>query len=157
MRPANPDAAASPQPRAMTAEGAGGTAPGAVNVVTIHPRRQDTRDRAQSWLRNAMIALAVLAAAAAAVSWDAQYVLVRAVKHNTPIAALEAGIPEMGALIFAALGIAVALHGKHAIRALVLNIACVGTSLAMNALASARGWQDLGMRCTTRSPATTSY
>ena len=46
------------------------------------------------------------------------------------IAALEAGIPDVGALIFAALGIALALHGKRAIRARTLNVACVGISLA---------------------------
>ena len=107
--------------------------------------RHATRDRAQSWLRNAMIALAVLASAAAAVSWDAQYVLVKTVKHTPAIAALEAGIPDVGALIFAALGIALALHGKRAIRARTLNVACVGISLAMNALASAPGWRDLAI------------
>ncbi len=50
--------------------------------------------------------LAILAAAAAAVSWDAQYVLASHVKHTPAIATLEAGIPDAGALIFAALGIA---------------------------------------------------
>ena len=59
---------------------------------------REISDRAQTWLRNAMIALAVLATAAAVVSWDAQYVLVRAVKHSTPVTALEAGIPDVGAL-----------------------------------------------------------
>jgi hypothetical protein len=92
-----------------------------------------------------MIALAVLAAAAAAVSWEAQYVLVKTVKHAKIIAALEAAIPDVGALIFAALGIALALHGKRAIRARTLNVACVGISLAMNALASAPGWRDLAV------------
>jgi len=92
-----------------------------------------------------MTALAILAVAAAAVSWDAQYVLVRAVKHDRIVAALEAGIPDVGALIFAALGIALALHGKRAIRARSLNVACVGISLAMNALASAPGWRDLAI------------
>ena len=93
-----------------------------------------------------MLALAVLAVAAAAVvSWDAQYVLVRAVKHNPAVAALEAGIPDIGAVIFAALGIALALHGRRAVRARTLNIACVGISLAMNALASAPGWRDLAI------------
>jgi hypothetical protein len=92
-----------------------------------------------------MAALAVLAVAAAAVSWDAQYVLVQAVKHNTAIATLEAGIPDVGALIFAALGIALALHTKRAVRARALNVACVGISLAMNALASAPGWRDLAI------------
>ena len=92
-----------------------------------------------------MAALAVLAAAAAAVSWDAQYVMVGMVKHNPAIAALEAAIPDVGALIFAALGIALALHGKRAIRARTLNIACVMVSLAMNALAAAPGWHDLAI------------
>ena len=105
----------------------------------MRPTGRDTRDQARAWLRNAMIALAVLAAAAAAVSWQTQYVLVRAVKHAKGIAALEAGIPDVGALIFAALGIALALHGRRAIRARTLNVACVGISLAMNALASAPG------------------
>ncbi len=111
----------------------------------MRPTGRDPRDRAQAWLRNAMTALAVLAAAAAAVSWDAQYVLVRSVKHAKVIAALEAGIPDVGALIFATLGIALALHGKRAIRARTLNVACVGISLAMNALASAPGWRDLAV------------
>jgi hypothetical protein len=69
-----------------------------------------------------MIALAVLAGAAATVSWDAQYVMVGHVKHNAPVAALEAGIPDVEALIFAALGIALALHGKPAIRARVVSL-----------------------------------
>jgi hypothetical protein len=114
-------------------------------VISIGLPSREISDRAQTWLRNAMIALAVLAAAAAAVSWDAQYILVRAVKHSTPVAALEAGIPDVGALIFAALGIALALHGKRAIRPRALNVACVGISLAMNALASAPGWRDLAI------------
>jgi hypothetical protein len=92
-----------------------------------------------------MTALAVLAAAAAAVSWDAQYILVRHVKHTPVIAALEAGIPDIGALIFATLGIALALHAKRAMRARALNVVCIGISLAMNALASAPGWRDLAI------------
>jgi len=70
-----------------------------------------------------MAALAVLAAAAAAVSWDAQYQMVRSVKHAPVIAALEAGIPDVGALIFASLGIALALHAKRALRARMLALA----------------------------------
>ena len=119
--------------------------PRPVKVLNVKLTGRDPSDRAQAWLRNAMIALAVLASAAAAVSWEAQYVLVRSVKHNTPIAAMEAGIPDVGALIFAALGIALALHGKRAIRPRTLNVACVGLSLAMNALASAPGWRDLAI------------
>ena len=119
--------------------------PGTVRVIDMRPAGRHARDRAQAWLRSAMAALAVLAAAAAAVSWDAQYVLVRAVKHNPAVAALEAGIPDVGALVFASLGVALALHGKRAIRARVLNVACVGISLVMNALASAPGWRDLAI------------
>jgi len=89
--------------------------------------------------------LALLAAAAAAVSWQAQYILVLSVKHARAIAALEAGIPDAGAVIFAALGVALALHGKRALRPRVLNAACIGISLAMNALAAARGWRDLAI------------
>ena len=99
-------------------------------------------DTGRAWLRNAMAALAVLAAAAAVVSWDAQYVMVRQVKHVPVISALEAGIPDAGALIFAALGIALALHGRRALRPRTLNVACVGLSLAMNAMAAGSGWRD---------------
>jgi hypothetical protein len=119
--------------------------PGAVRVIGLKPAIRQASDRAHAWLRGAMTALAVLAVAAAAVSWDAQYVLVRTVKHSEVIAALEAGIPDIGALIFAALGIALALHRKRAIRPRTLNVACVGISLAMNALASAPGWRDLAI------------
>jgi hypothetical protein len=102
-------------------------------------------DRALAWLTSAVVALAVLAAAAAAVSWDAQYTLVLAIKGFPAIAALEAGIPDVGAVIFAALGIALALHGRRAIRVRALNVACVGISLAMNALAAGAGWRDLAV------------
>jgi hypothetical protein len=119
--------------------------PGPVRVIDTAVAGRHARDRAQVWLRGAVIALGVLAAAAAAVSWDAQYVLVASVKRNMVVAGLEAGIPDVGALIFAALGVALALHGRRAIRARVLNVACVGISLAMNALASAPGWRDLAI------------
>jgi hypothetical protein len=102
-------------------------------------------DRARGWLGGAMGALAVLAAAAAVVSWDAQYDLVLAIKGVPSVAALEAGIPDVGAVIFAALGIALALHGRRAIRPRGLNVTCVGISLAMNALAAAPGWRDLAV------------
>jgi hypothetical protein len=114
-------------------------------VRRVNVKLSGTPDRAGAWLRGALAALAVLALAAAVVSWDAQYVLVRAVKHGRVVAGLEAGIPDVGALIFATLGIALALHGKRAIRPRGLNIACVAISLAMNALASAAGWRDLAI------------
>jgi hypothetical protein len=102
-------------------------------------------DRAATWLRGALAGLAVLAVAAAVVSWDAQYVMVASIKHYPAIAGLEAGIPDVGALIFAALGIALAMHGKRAIRARGLNLACVSISLAMNALAATPRWRDLAV------------
>ena len=101
-----------------------------------------TQDRASRWLRNAMLALGLLAACAAVVSWTAQFRLVYAVKHLALIAALEAGIPDGAAFIFASLGIALALHGRRAVRPRVLNVAAVGVSIFMNAIAAAPGWRD---------------
>jgi hypothetical protein len=92
-----------------------------------------------------MLSLAVLAAAAAIVSYAAQYRMVVAAKGVAQVAALEAAIPDVAALIFATLGIALALHGRRAIRARVLNVAAVGTSVAMNVLAAGRGWRDLAI------------
>jgi len=97
------------------------------------------------WLRGAALVLALLAVAAAAVSWQAQYVMVLGVKHARAVAAVEAGIPDAGAVIFASLGVALALHGKRALRPRVLNAACIGISLAMNALAAAHGWRGLAI------------
>lgn len=71
--------------------------------------------------------------------------MVVSVKHIGWVASTEAGIPDAGAMIFACLGIALALHGRRAVRPRVLNVACVGLSLAMNALASAPGWRDLAI------------
>src|SRR5487761_965692 len=104
-----------------------------VRVLNLALRdKTATKDRAASWLRNAMIALTLLAATAAAVSYEAQYVLVRAVKHAPVIAGLQAGIPDVGAAVFACLGIALALQGKRAVRARALNVVCVGISVTMN-------------------------
>ena len=93
----------------------------------------------------AAAAVGVLAAAAAAVSWQAQYMMVWRVKQATWVAALEAGIPDIGAVVFAALGIALALHGRRAVRPRALNVVCIGISLAMNALAAGHGWRDLAI------------
>jgi hypothetical protein len=51
-----------------------------------------------------MLSLAVLAAASAVVSYAAQYRMVFAAKGVAPVAALEAAIPDVAALIFATLG-----------------------------------------------------
>lgn len=112
-------------------------APGA---VTARPSRGEQPGR---WLTASMLALGVLAAVSATVSYSAQYRMVFAAKAVAPIAALEACIPDVAALIFATLGIALALHGKRAIRARVLNVAAVVTSVAMNILAAGHGWRDL--------------
>ena len=103
------------------------------------------QDRPARWLTASMLSLAVLAAASAVVSYAAQYRMVFAAKGVAPVAALEAAIPDVAALIFATLGIALALHGKRAIRARVLNVAAVVTSVAMNVLAAGRGWRDLAV------------
>src|SRR5579863_1342947 len=116
-----------------------------VRVVNVTPHAGQGPGQAGWWLRGAAIALGVLAAAAAVVSWDAQYRMVRAVKPVTVVAALEAGIPDVGAVIFAALGVALALHGSRAVRPRALNAACVGISLAMNALAAGHGWRNLAI------------
>jgi hypothetical protein len=101
------------------------------------------RDRSGTWLRNAAGGLLVLAAGAAVVSFSAQYQLVYAARGLKVIAAVEAAIPDAAAVVFACLGIALALHGRRAVRARVLNVAAVGTSVFMNAIAAAPGWRGL--------------
>jgi hypothetical protein len=102
-------------------------------------------DRSGPWLRNAAAGLCVLAAAAAAVSFTAQYRMVDATRHLAAIAALEAAIPDAAALVFASLGIALALHGRRALRARVLNLAAVAASVFMNAIAAEPGWRNLAI------------
>ena len=102
-------------------------------------------DRSGSWLRNAAAGLCVLAAAAAAVSFTAQYRMVDATRHLPAIAALEAAIPDAAALVFACLGIALAVHGRRALRARALNLASVAASVFMNAIAAAPGWRNLAI------------
>src|SRR6185437_1786931 len=117
---------------------------GAASTVAAASRRRGPGE-AGWWLRGAAAVLTLLASAAAAVSWQAQYVMVLGVKHAQAVAAVEAGIPDAGALIFAALGVALALHGKRALRPRALNAACIAISLAMNALAAGHGWRDLAI------------
>ncbi len=116
-----------------------------MKVVNVTPGGGRGPGQAGWWLRGASLVLALLAVAAAAVSWQAQYVMIRDVKHAAVIAAIEAAIPDAGAVIFAALGVALALHGKRALRPRVLNAACIGISLSMNALAAGHGWRDLAI------------
>src|SRR5690242_10965063 len=90
--------------------------------------------RSGLWLRNAAAGLCVLAAAAAAVSFTAQYRMAESARYLPVVAALEAAIPDAAALVFACLGIALALHGRRALRARALNLASVGASVFMNAI-----------------------
>ena len=71
--------------------------------------------------------------------------MVDATRHLPAIAALEAAIPDAAALVFACLGIALALHGRRALRARALNLASVGTSVFMNAIAAEPGWRNLAI------------
>jgi hypothetical protein len=103
------------------------------------------KDRSGLWLRNAAAGLCALAAAAAAVSFTAQYRMVGAARHLPVVAALEASIPDAAALVFACLGVALALHGRRALRPRALNLAAVGTSVFMNAIAAAPGWRNLAI------------
>ncbi len=132
LMPTGPAGPSAPQgPVAGKVSGTGWTSPG--------------QDRSGLWLRNAAAGLCVLAAAAAAVSFTAQYRMVDATRHLPVIAALEALIPDAAALIFACLGIALALHGRRALRARALNLASVGASVFMNAIAAAPGWRNLAI------------
>ena len=108
------------------------------------PARQ-ARDRSGLWLRNAAAGLCVLAAAAAAVSFTAQYRMAETARRLPVVAALEAAIPDAAALVFACLGIALALHGRRALRARALNLASVAASVFMNVIAAAPGWRNLAI------------
>jgi hypothetical protein len=102
-------------------------------------------DRSGRWLRNAVAGLGVLAAAAAVVSFTAQYRMIFAARRLALVASLEAAIPDAAAVVFASLGIALALHGRRAIRARSLNVASVAVSVFMNAIAAAPGWRALAI------------
>ena len=79
------------------------------------------------------------------VSFTAQYRMVDATRHLPVVAALEAAIPDAAALVFACLGIALAVHGRRALRARALNLASVAASVFMNAIAAAPGWRNLAI------------
>src|ERR1039457_2472643 len=104
-----------------------------------------SQDHSGTWLRNAATGLCLLAAAAAMVSFTAQYRLIYAPRGLAVGAGLEAAIPAAAALVFACLGIALALHGRRAIRPRLLNLASVGTSVFMNTIAAAPGWRNLAI------------
>jgi hypothetical protein len=134
-------------PPGVSGEGFAGVPASGAGVRAARHRPHTVRevDRPARWLTASMVALGVLAGASAVVSYAAQYRMVLAAKAVVPVAALEAGIPDAAALIFASLGIALALHGRRAIRARVLNVGAVATSVAMNVLAAGHGWRDLAI------------
>jgi len=68
--------------------------------------------------------------------------MVDAARHLPVVAALEAAIPDAAALVFACLGVALALHGRRALRARTLNLASVAASVFMNAIAAEPGWRN---------------
>jgi len=120
--------------------------PGTEKLTGDRPRRSaSAQDHSGIWLRNAAAGLCLLAAAAAVVSFTAQYRLIYATRRLAVVAGLEAAIPDAAALVFASLGIALALHGRRAIRARILNLASVGTSVFMNTIAAAPGWRNLAV------------
>ena len=103
------------------------------------------KDRSAAWLRTAAAGLCALAAAAATVSFTAQYRMAETARDLPMVAGLEAAIPDAAALVFACLGVALALHGRRAIRARTLNLASVATSVFMNTIAAAPGWRNLAI------------
>ena len=114
--------------------------------VPAELRYQHTRPgRPQIWLPAAAGGLGVLAGAAATVSYVAQYRLADAARHLALAAALEAAIPDAAALVFACLGVALALQGRRAIRARLLNVASAGASVFMNVIAAAPGWRNVAV------------
>lgn len=117
-----------------------------------NPRRSATPARAYQgdkgpgiWLLAAAAGLCMLSGAAATVSFAAQCRLVYAARHLAVAALLEAAIPDVAALVFACLGVALALIGRRAVRARLLNVASAGTSVFMNVIAAVPGWRDLAV------------
>jgi hypothetical protein len=79
------------------------------------------------------------------VSFTAQYRMIYVDRRLAVVAGLEAAIPDAAALVFACLGVALALHGRRAIRARALNVASVGASVFMNVIAAAPGWRSMAV------------
>ncbi len=137
------EAAAAAEPK-LSPHGGRRTAREAWAARPPRPPRE-AEDRAATWLRFAGVAVGLVAVAAAAVSYEAQWRLVYRDKHELGVSYIQAAIPDLGSLVFACFGIALALHGKRAIRARLLNVLCVGISITMNALAARPGWTGLAV------------
>jgi hypothetical protein len=136
----------SPGPAGLPVQAGNETAPAAESPGASRPRpARPGNGQPGIWLHAAAFGLLLLAGAAAAVSFAAQYRLVYAARHLAAVAALEAAIPDAAALVFACLGVALALHGRRALRARLLNIASAAASVFMNLIAAAPGWRDLAV------------
>lgn len=85
-------------------------------------------------LSAASILLLALAAAQGYVSWKAQYTFIDAAKHQNLPSALESLGLDVGAVIFALLGLAHARMGRPARVERTLNLACAFGSMTMNLL-----------------------
>jgi hypothetical protein len=90
-------------------------------------------------LAAASVLLAANAAAMGIVSWHAQYAFVFHVKHQHVASGLEALGLDAGALIFAILGIALAILGRRAGIERALVVACSAGSAGMNLLGANLG------------------
>jgi hypothetical protein len=115
-----------PAPAARASEAAA-SAPG--SAVAAVARKLTLRS---VLIASAALLLAALAAAEGIVSWHGQYSFLIAIKHQELSAALEALGPDCGAVIFALLGVALALLGRRAITERILVCACSGLSIVMN-------------------------
>ena len=124
---------------AMPASGHG------VKVADLRLCGSSGSNRSARWLTASMVALGVLAGASAVVSYAAQYRMVFAAKGVAAGRRAGGGYPGCGGADLRTLGIALALHGRRAIRARVLNVGAVATSVAMNVLAAGHGWRDLAI------------
>lgn len=91
---------------------------------------------ARSWgMHAARGGVVALGAAMGYVSYWTQQELVMQVKHDFLVASLEAAGPDLGALIFAALGHVQARRGSRPLAARLLSALCVATAITMNVLA----------------------
>lgn len=99
------------------------------------PRRtREPRPPGTLLLAAASVLLLGLAAAQGYVSWKAQFTFIHAEKHQDLPATLEALGLDIGAVIFALLGLAHARMGRPARVERILNLACAFGSMTMNLL-----------------------
>ena len=136
--------AARPALTVVSAHASPGARAAASKPPRIRPQPEHGETRAlprRVTLRGCLITLAALllaglATAMGVVSWAGQFGFIYDIKHDRLAAALEALGPDCGAIIFAILGIALALAGRRAVAERVLVCACSALSVLMNLGAS---------------------